>query len=474
MAQNTEILKQFEALVAVPNEQLEWLEEHSEIVNYNDGEFITEEHGKIDGPHFVLEGRIILFIKRGNENREIAVLSKGSIFGYLPYSRSVEAGVNSQAIGTVKMMSFNTHEIRSMIEGQFELTQALVHLMSNRVREFTALQQQNDKMAALGKLAAGLAHEINNPAAALVSDSLSLRQHLRLEPEAFKELTSLHLEAFQVDGVTEELLKILAVTDKNILSLKEKSKKEEIFTDWLDERNINNSEEIAEIFVDFNVTLENLQTFENLIPEHALSAIFNWLLNIFVTEKMIRDIQISSGRIAELITSIKVYTHMDRGSEKMASNIHDGIRNTLCILGYKLRKGNVEVETRYDETLPFVMAYTGQLNQVWTNLIDNALDSMEVNKKGKIIIATERDREFVKVTITDDGPGIPESIKANIFDPFFTTKEVGKGTGMGLETVQRIILKHKGSVKVASIPGNTTFTICIPINGTLTVNSPLN
>jgi|GEM_PF-434470 len=472
MAQNAELLRQFEALAAVPQEQLLWLEEHSNTIDYTDGEFITEAGGKIDGPHFILEGRVFLFIKQGNENREITILAKGNIFGYLPYSRSINAGVYSQAIGSVRIMSFNTDEIRLMIRDHFELTQALVHIMNNRVREFTALQQQNDKMAALGKLAAGLAHEINNPAAALVSDSLSLRQHLRLEPAAFKELTALHLEAFQVDGVNEELQKILALTDIPLLSLKEKSKKEEAIADWLEERDIANAEEISEIFVDFNFSFENLKTFEQLIPKHAISSIFNWLLNILVTEKMIRDIQVSSGRIAELIKSIKIYTHMDRGAQKIASNVHDGIRNTLSILGHKFRKGNVELEENYDDTLPLIMAYTGELNQVWTNLIDNALDSVEVNKTGKITITTERDREFVKVTVNDNGPGIPENIMANIFDPFFTTKEVGKGTGMGLETVQRIIVKHKGSIKVKSVPGSTTFIVCFPIDSS-TFNKPL-
>ncbi|MFC3157345.1 sensor histidine kinase [Chryseobacterium arachidis] len=125
------------------------------------------------------------------------------------------------------------------------------------------------------------------------------------------------------------------------------------------------------------------------------------------------------------------------------------------------------MDERYDETLPSVMAYTGQLNQVWTNIIDNAVDSMEINKKGRLTITTEKDREFVKVTITDDGPGIPESIRTKIFDAFFTTKAIGKGTGMGLETARRIVLKHKGSVKVESVPGATTFTICIPFNSAL-------
>ncbi|WP_415326993.1 ATP-binding protein [Chryseobacterium sp. MMS23-Vi53] len=466
MESNTKNLQEFEALVSVPEEQLQWLEENSTISNYTDGEFITEEQGKIEGPHFILEGKVYLFIKQGKENREIGMLSKGRIYGYLPYSRSKNAGVNSKAVGDVKIMTFNTDKIREMIHDHFELTQALVHLMNNRVRDFTAFQQQNDKMAALGKMAAGLAHEINNPTAALVSDSLSLREHQRFAPTVLKEMVSLHLEASQIDEIIKELSKILS-TEKPILNLKERSKKEEIIADWLDERNIENGEDLSEIFVDFNFSMENLKVFDTLIPKNAQSFVFNWFMNILGTEKLIQDIETSSRRIAELIKSIKIYTHMDRGSEKMASNIHDSIRNTLSILGYKLRKGNVELDERYDQTLPLVMAYTGQLNQVWTNLIDNALDSMEINKKGKITITTERDGEFVKISINDDGPGIPENIKSNIFDPFFTTKEIGKGTGMGLETVQRIILKHNGSVKVESVPGSTTFIICIPISNSI-------
>ena len=463
---HTDLLQQFEALATVPLEQLEWLEQHSKIEDFIYGDFISLGGAVTAGPHFILEGDILLFLKQGNENKEITTMGKGQIFGYLPYSRGVNSSVFAQVITKVKLMSFNTDEIRCMIRDHFELTQALVHTMNNRVREFTALQQQNDKMAALGKLAAGLAHELNNPAAALVSDSHFLNQHLRSQPSVLKELTALQLEPFQVDGVNKELQKILELTDLPRLSLREKTKKEEALSDWLIKKSIANTDEMSEIFADFNFSLGNLDTFGEILPKHAHSSIFNWIMNMLVTEKMLRDIQISSGRIAELIKSVKIYTHMDRGAEKMASDIHDGIRNTLSILGHKFRKGNVEIHENYDESLPPIMAYIGELNQVWTNLIDNALDSLESNKKGKITITTEKEREFVKVKVNDDGPGIPENIKSNIFDPFFTTKEIGKGTGMGLETVQRIILKHRGSIKAESVPGSTTFIICIPIDST--------
>jgi len=465
MTVHTNQLKQFEALLAVPTAQLEWLEQNSDIIDYSDGDLIMTEGNKIDGPHFILEGSTLLFMKQGIENREITVLDKGDIFGYLPYSRSINAGIFAQAIGEVRLVSFHTGAIRTMIRDHFELTQALVHIMNNRVRDFTALQQQNDKMASLGKLAAGLAHELNNPAAALVSDSLSLRQHLRPEPEAFQQLSSLQLDKVQVDGLNEVLQKILALSTEDArLSLREKSKKEETIADWLGNRNVPNVEEMSEVFVDFNFSFDHLKIIEQLFPEQARPAVFNWILHTLLTEKMIGDILVSSSRISELIRSVKIYTHMDRGAEKMSTDIHVGIRNTLSILAHKFREGNIELEENYDELLPSVMAYTGELNQVWTNLIDNALDSMEVTRKGKVKITTERDRDFVKVTINDNGPGIPENIRKNIFDPFFTTKAVGKGTGMGLETVQRIILRHKGSIKVQSEPGSTTFIVCFPID----------
>ncbi|WP_256009798.1 ATP-binding protein [Desertivirga xinjiangensis] len=457
-------LLSFGRLSAVPAEQLEWLVEQSSAREFSDGEFVGKEGTKIDGPHFVLEGKIGVYLHQVDVKRDISTLTKGDIFGYLPYSRSSVASLNAQAQGPVRILSFPTDRIREMINTQFELTQALVHVMSTRVRDYTTLQQQTDKMAALGKLAAGLAHELNNPASALVSDSLSLRQHLRLEPLAFKELTAIHLEPYQVEGANEELLRIMSGYQPSNLSLKERTKKEELIADWLDENEISDSEEMAEIFADFNIGTESLEVFKKFVPANARKPVFSWILNVLVTEKMVLDIQLSASRISELIKSVKIYTHMDRGSEKISANIHEGIRNTISILGHKFRRGNVSLIERYDESLPPVKVYPGELNQVWTNLIDNALDAMEANKKGMMTITTERDREFVKVTINDDGPGIPESIISNVFDPFFTTKELGKGTGMGLETVRRIVLKHKGSVKVSSTPGDTTFTVCFLID----------
>ena len=461
----TSTLKTFEALKNVPDEELQWLIDNSEERIYHDGERLTVLGQPLAGPHFVISGHMSIFIDQNGSRREIATFHTGDITGYLPYSRAVVATVNSMAVGELHLISFPTERVREMISGHFELTQALVHVMSNRVREFTAMQQQNEKMMALGKLSAGLAHELNNPASAIVRDSASLIQHLRLDPQTFKKVIAIQMSADQVDAVNNELFRLLALKDRPHLTLKEKTKREEEIAEWLDERNIENGYDIAEIFVDFGFDIGNLETFCNHIPANYCSPVFNWISNLLVTERIVEDIQESSRRIADLVSSVKNFTHMDRGADKQYADIHTGIRNTLTMLGYKIKKGSVSVVEEFDTTLPPVKALIGELNQVWTNLIDNALDAMAVNSKGTLTIRTEKDRQYVQVFIVDDGPGIPDDIKSRIFDPFFTTKEMGKGTGMGLEVVQRIVHQHNGSIKVKSAPGSTEFIVCFPIDG---------
>ena len=181
---------------------------------------------------------------------------------------------------------------------------------------------------------------------------------------------------------------------------------------------------------------------------------------------MVEDIREASKRIFYLIQSVKNFTHMDQGKGKELIDIHTGITNTLTMMQYKLKKANIDVVEEFDPHLPKIMALVGELNQVWTNLIDNAVDAMEEKGKGKLTIRTELDRPFARISIIDNGPGIPEDIRTSIFDPFFTTKGIGKGTGLGLDMVCRIVQQqHHGTVKVESIPGRTEFIVCLPITG---------
>lgn len=458
-------LHSLETMKDVPDDQLQWLIDHSNHYTLAEGEYLFKPGDPIIGTHFIIEGVIKLFFQQNGQLQELNTLQQGDISGALPFSRGVKATVAGQVVRDARIMTLPVGTYRELVSRNFELTAALVHIMTTRVRNFTSLQQQNEKMMALGKLSAGLTHELNNPAAAIVRGAQSLLQHLRLVPKNFKDVIAIRMDEKEVDLVNDLLFEILARKDKPVLTLMERTEKEDVIRDWLDDHQVDNSGEIAENFLDYGFTCEDLKGFSEHIPPAYLSPVFNWINSNLVTERMVEDIRESSQRISELVNSVKNFTHMDQGKGKEYVDIHTGIKNTLTILHYKIKKGNVEVVESYDSTLPKVKALVGELNQVWTNLLDNALDAMEGMGAAKLIITTEKDGDFAKVTITDNGPGIPDDIKSRIFDPFFTTKEIGKGTGLGLDVVMQIVRQHQGSVKVNSAPGRTEFIVCFPING---------
>lgn len=456
-------MQSIDALQEVPGDQLDWLIKNSRHYTMKAGECMFRPGEPITGMHIIVHGKLRLYIMQENFKRELTTLSDKDITGYLPYSRGKIANGYGDFLTDTQLMTFPVERSYELIKDHFELTQALVHVMSNRVREYTAMQQQNEKMMALGKLSAGLAHEFNNPASAIVRDSHALKKQLRLQPDSFRTVMAIQMTPQQVDHVSGELFRMLDKKSPVRLSLRERSNREDELTDWFDERGVENGADMAENFVEFGFTAGDLDNFRDGIADQFLSPVFNWVNNNLIIEKIVEDIENASGRIADLVLSVKTFTHMDQGQEKQSTDIHTGIRNTLTMLGYKLRKGNIKLVEAYDETLPPVTAVVGELNQVWTNIIDNALDAMEQNGKGTLTIRTLRDRDDGRVFITDDGPGIAPEIISRIFDPFFTTKEIGRGTGMGLEVVQRIISQHRGAIKVNSVPGHTEFMICLPL-----------
>jgi len=459
------LLKTFEPLKEVPEDQLQWLVDQSDCLEFNDGDVLAEPGNPLTGTYFVISGKIRLYLPIGGVKREIGDFKEGEISGYLPYSRAKMGTGYSVSVGTTQIMILPKEKTPEMIKNHFELTQALVHVMTNRVRTFTTLQQQNEKMLALGKLSAGLTHELNNPASAIVRDAESLLKHLQMEPSSFKSMIAIRMEPEHVDAVTNEFFRFLTDRKEVNLTIRQRADKEDELTDLFDEMDMHYLPELPENFVEFGVEPEDVRSFQKHIPKEYLSPVFNWMNTLLVSDRMVQDIGESARRIANLVTSVKNYTHMDQGQEKQYADIRIGIKNTFQMMIYKIKKANINIVKEFDETLPPVKAMIGELNQVWTNLIDNALDAMEENGKGTLTIKTERDKEFVQVSIINDGPVIPEEIRSRIFDPFFTTKEMGKGTGMGLEVVQRIVKQHNGSIKVTSEPGHTAFVVCFPIDG---------
>lgn len=457
-------LQSIDFFADVPDDQMQWLAENMEVKIYEPGDTLFKSGEPATHMYVIHDGLFNIYIDRNGQRQAFTEVGTHEITGVLPYSRMKVAGGNGEAIKRSTVFALDRNKFTDMICNQYKLTEVLVHRMTDRIRSFTTLQQQNEKLASLGKLSAGLAHELNNPAAAVVRSSEALKKHLKSTPEKFKLIMDIKVNARQVDVVNEVLFSRLQTTENTHLSLMEKTALEDELTDWMDDKDMEDSMEWAEVFAEFNFCVQDFERVNQEVPDESLSTVFGWMVGNLVTEKMVGEIADASKRISDLVGSVKNYTHMDRSQDKQATDLHLGLRSTITMLGHKLRQNKVQVDEQFGE-IPHIQAFPGEVNQVFTNLIDNAIDAMEANG-GTLTINTERMDDFVEVRISDTGSGIAPEVMDKMFDPFFSTKEIGKGTGMGLDLVLKIMKqRHNGDIKVKSEPGNTTFTMCFSING---------
>jgi signal transduction histidine kinase len=341
----------------------------------------------------------------------------------------------------------------------------LVGLLTDRVRESARADQQREKLAALGKLSAGLAHELNNPASAVRRSTAGLRDALanlreanfRLCREELSDEVLEHLAEVEKEVATE-------MTGSPVMDALERSDREDHITAWLEGRGVTRPWELAPALVEAEAGDDCLGKLFAQFPGKTLEFALRRMSATIEVEKTLRQIESSAARISDLVKAIKEYTYMDQSGEKEL-DLHEGLESTLTMLHHDLKNG-INVRRDYDKSLPKVCGKGSELNQVWTNLIDNAIDALAEQAKasrGQITIHTARDGAFALVDIIDNGPGIPAEVKSRIFDPFFTTKPVGEGTGLGLDTVYRIVHQHKGDVRVDSHPGETHFQVRLPI-----------
>jgi len=455
--EDLKIVKEFQH---VPIDQLEWLISQGETAELEKDEILFNVGEPVNVCFILLDGKMrICSVQSGNQ-KELRILDPGQFSGYLPYSRATVTPAFCEALKKSWVFKCSKEKLKEGFGTHFELIEAMVHMMLSRVREFTSIQQQNEKMFALGKLSAGLAHELNNPAAAISRAAALLQTQVGQLPYLFKEIANLRIEPEKVEKINNLIIHKIG-TEPPVLSMMQKAALEDELTDWLYDNNLKDTD--PEGLVERGFTTAELDVFKACSTVAHLPVLLEWVSNYLVTNKMAEDIRASSERISTLVGAVKNFTFMDKNTDRQLTDIHSGIRNTLTMLNYKLKKGNINVIENYDSSIPQIKIFPGEMNQVWTNIIDNAIDAMEVNGKGNLTITTSHDDKFLKVTIKDDGPGIPDDIKQNIFAPFFTTKEMGKGSGLGLDVVSRIMLQHNGEVKVKSEPGATEFEICIPM-----------
>ncbi len=455
-------LAQIETLNGLSASDLQWLVDKSEYVSYAEGEEMFIPGTEAEYMFLILTGAYKIQMPQAGEFRDLGVEDAPSITGLLPFSRMKKIKAHGTVIAHLTGLRLHKEHFIEMVNFSYPLVQSLVGAMSNRIRDFTQNRLQSEKLMSLGKLSAGLAHELNNPASAIIRSVEELYSRLHNSPEDFKEVITMKITPEETDQINAIIFpKIAQLGHFEDLSLMEQESRKDDLIDWLEDHEVQQAEDLADTFVEFAISEEELDQMADILTPEALSPVLRWAQRVFSTEKIVVEIREAAGRIAELVSSVKSYTHMDQSSSIEARNIHEGIKSTLMMLKHKLKQKQITLDKDLDLDLPMVEIFPGEINQVWTNIIDNAIDAMPQN--GRLHFKTFRRHDNVIVEITDSGHGIPEEVINHIFDPFYTTKGVGEGTGLGLEVSYRIIEKHRGTIDVSSEPGRTTFSVCLPI-----------
>ncbi len=459
-------LKTVVALSELPDEHLQWVINHSEYQEYEDGTLVTRKGDPAEKMWIILEGKLsfymdvngveVHYIDFANDN------TTGGVTGMMPYSRMKTIPGNSYALGKVRRLELHKDYFQELEQLNPELIPRLIGYMTERARAFATNQLQQEKVSALGKLAAGIAHELNNPAAAITRETCEISSQLKKNYVFTEKLLQYKISAEEIHAIRNIVIeKEKEKRTQKKLSPMQRMEREDEIHDWLQQNGFLAKDLPGETFADAGFAGGDLESIRNDMDAESFTQVLYWMENLLSSQKLIKDLEEASKRISDLVGAIKSHVHMDQSNDLQPTDIHRDIENTLTLMGYKLREKNITVKKIFCETLGDVPAYVGELNQVWTNLIDNAIYAMP--KNGELAIETICDDKNAYVKIIDTGAGIPPEIVSRIFDPFFSTKKMGEGSGIGLDLVKRVIKHHNGEVKVNSRPGRTEFMICIPL-----------
>jgi signal transduction histidine kinase len=440
------------------DEDIAGLKRYGKIIEASDKEILQREGDRNRGLFIVLDGRIRVFRKVGSAEELLGFHGKGEFSGDLSVLTRTAGAYVLQAFGPTTLLLLDSAAVRKLIAEDSPIAEILLEVLLRRARQTDSQLIQEEKLAALGKMAAGLAHELNNPATAARRAAKVMLEGVMETPVRMLAYDT-HYTEDERQALREFATTFFEGTSAKPLDALEMSDREQELCDWLQEHGLPRCDEMAPVLAEGGIAIDQLEAWVDRLGINFTKGLF-WLETVIRLTALARDIESSTNRIAELVSALKEYSYMDQARYQEV-DVHQGLDNTLKIMTHKLKKG-VTVKREYLPDLPKICAYPGELNQVWTNLIDNAVDAMD--GCGVLTIRTRQDHERVVVEITDTGKGISEDIRDRIFEPFFTTKPQGKGTGLGLDITNRIVVyRHGGKIRVRSRAGETTFEVQLPI-----------
>ncbi|MBI3915298.1 MAG: cyclic nucleotide-binding domain-containing protein [Chloroflexi bacterium] len=454
-----EFLRRLQLFKELKDADLAELYKSAEELAYAPGQIIMEEGSPPDALYVILDGDVEILKQSGGQNVSIAVRRAGEVLGELSLLAQTPRTASVRALVPSQILKISAQSFKHLLACSPSAPLAMMHTIMERLRNTESMLHQSEKMASLGTMAAGLAHELNNPAAAAKRSVTQLQQTLRAYADAASALGAVALDARQ----TETIAALRAAMDDRAQSPAQldpltRSDRESEMQEWLEERGVERAWDIAPTLVTFGWKLKDVEGFSEIFVAQ-LPIVLDWLAHGCAANALLNEVALSAERISEIVKAVKSYSYLDQAPIQNI-DLHEGIENTLVILRHKLKNG-ITVTRQYAPALPRIEAYGSELNQVWTNLIDNAVDAMQ--SKGELALSTRLNEGNIVVEICDNGPGIPPEIQARVFEPFFTTKAPGVGTGLGLNITYNIIQKHHGKVELESQPGKTCFRVSLPL-----------
>ncbi len=445
-------------LGSAPRDQLAWLASHATLRRFAPGEEVSTMGEPLKALYVILSGHVIIRVDRGAGPRKVMEWRGGDVSGMLPYSRLTAPPGRVTVEEPTEIMMVDRDCFPEMIGRCHEVTAILVHVMLDRARHFTKSDLHDEKMLSLGRLSAGLAHELNNPASALARSAKELSARLFEVEASSLALGAARLTPEQLAAIREARTQCCEPGARAALTPLERADREEAVSEWLAGHGLRG--EIGEPLAESALTVESLDRLAKTLGQDALGFALRSIGAVSRARVLASEVETAASRIHSLVAAIKGFTYMDQTKVPGPVAIGQGLADTMAVLGGKARKKSVTVTVEVAQDLPPVEGFGGELNQVWANLIDNAIDA--VPESGRIEVTADGRDDSVVVRVVDDGPGVPEELMGRIFDPFFTTKPMGQGTGLGLDIARRLVHEHDGVIEVDSRPGRTEFRVILP------------